>query len=106
MIIVARQINGISLNGPEYLLDDNGEILRFENKDRAIAYLKKIAGMSAEEIGQLSFVYTNERKECNCHLCEKRDDCYMYGKFQRLPRDSNGLGGLGLCPKLTEEVIP
>ena len=42
--------------------------------------------------------YTNESKECECHLCEKRDDCFIAYKFQRLPRNPDG--GLGMCPKL------
>ena len=44
--------------------------------------------------------YTNESRECECHLCEKRDDCYIRDKFQRLPRNPDGTGGLGMCPKL------
>ena len=44
--------------------------------------------------------YTNENRECECHLCEKRDDCHVREKFQRLPRNPDGTGGLGMCPKL------
>ena len=44
--------------------------------------------------------YTNENRECECHLCEKRDDCFIAFKFQRLPRNPDGTGGLGMCPKL------
>ena len=100
-IIVGRHIEGISLNGLEYLLDDNGEIMKFPTEQHAIRYLKE-HGAGDEEIYWFKFIYTNESRECKCHLCEKRDDCYMKDKFQRLPRDkTNGLG-LGLCPKLEE----
>ena len=100
-IIVARHIEGITINDYEYLLDENGEIMRFKSKEHAVRYLKE-HGADDEEIYFMSFIYTNESRECKCHLCEKRDDCYMKDKFQRLPRDkTNGLG-LGLCPKLEE----
>ena len=98
-IIVGRHIEGITINDYEYLLDENGEIMRFKSKEHAVRYLKE-HGADDEEIYFMSFIYTNESRECKCHLCEKRDDCYMKDKFQRLPRDkTNGLG-LGLCPKL------
>ena len=100
-IIVGRHIEGILLNDLEYLLDENGEIMKFRTKEHAIRYLQE-HGADGEEIYYMSFIYTNESRECKCHLCEKRDDCYMKDKFQRLPRDkTNGLG-LGLCPKLEE----
>lgn len=98
-IIVGRSAEGISLNDLEYLLDENGEIMKFKSKEHAIRFLKE-HGADDEEIYFMRFIYTNESRECKCHMCEKRDDCYMYGKFQRLPRENtNGLG-LGLCPKL------
>lgn len=34
-IIVGRPINGISLNGLEFLLDENGEIMKFITKAHA-----------------------------------------------------------------------
>lgn len=98
-IIVGRPINGITLNDLEYLLDESGDIMKFKSKEHAVHYLKE-HGADDEEIYYMSFIYTNESRECKCHLCEKRDDCYIKDKFQRLPRDkTNGLG-LGLCSKL------
>lgn len=98
-IIVGRSAEGISLNDLEYLLDENGDIMKFKSEEHAIRFLKE-HGADDDEIYFMHFIYTNESCECKCHICEKRDDCYMYGKFQRLPRETtNGLG-LGLCPKL------
>ena len=98
-IIVVRHIEGITINDYEYLLDESGEVMKFKSKEHAIHYLKE-HGADDEEIYFMRFIYTNESRECKCHLCEKRDDCYIKDKFQRLPRDkTNGLG-LGLCPKL------
>ena len=39
MIIVGRPINGISINGLEYLLDENNKNLEFENEKAAKDYL-------------------------------------------------------------------
>ena len=39
-IIVGRAINGISLNGNEYLLDDEtGKVKEFESREAAVDYL-------------------------------------------------------------------
>ena len=98
-IIVGRHFEGITLNGLEYLLDENGDIMTFPTEDHAVRYLKE-HGADDEEIYYMSFIYTNESRECKCHLCEKRDDCFIAYKFQRLPRNPDGTGGLGMCPKL------
>lgn len=82
-----------------YLLAENGERMKFPTKEHAVRYLKE-HGADDEEISLHSFIYTNESRECKCHLCEKRDDCFIAYKFQRLPRRADGTGGLGMCPKL------
>ena len=82
-----------------YLLAENGERMKFPTKEHAIRYLKEHSA-DDEEIYFMSFIYTNESRECECHLCEKRDDCFIAYKFQRLPRNPDGTGGLGMCPKL------
>ena len=104
MIIVGKYIEDISLNDLEYLLDDDGSVMKFKSKEHAIAYLKR-KGFDNEDIYFLRFIYTNENKECNCYLCERKSDCYIADKFQRLPRESTRGLGLGLCPKL-KEVYP
>lgn len=100
-IIVARHIEGITINDYEYLLDENGDVMKFRTKEHAISYLKE-NGVSDEEIYYMNFIYTNESRECKCHLCEKRGDCYIQDKFQRLPKETTRGLGLGLCPKLQE----
>lgn len=37
--VVARPIEGITINGLEFLLDDEGEMLLFESKDEAKQFL-------------------------------------------------------------------
>ncbi len=83
----------------EYKLDENDELMKFPSREHAVGFLKS-QGMTNNEIDSMSFIYTNESRECNCFLCEKRHGCYIRDKFQRLPRGEDGLGGLGLCPKL------
>ena len=39
MIAVGRQINGITINGLEYLLDDYGEVMTFDTEFDARDYL-------------------------------------------------------------------
>ena len=38
-IVIGRPIEGISLNGLEYLLDENGEYKMFDSKEDAKAFL-------------------------------------------------------------------
>jgi len=38
--LIARPINGISLNGNEYLLNDDGSEMEFETKDDCLNYIK------------------------------------------------------------------
>ncbi len=49
MTYVKRPINGISINGTEYLLNDVNEPMYFSNEQAAITYLLE-KGLSQEEI--------------------------------------------------------
>jgi len=37
--VISRPINGISLNGNEYVLNDDGNVLEFENIIKALQFL-------------------------------------------------------------------
>ena len=37
--VIGRPINGISINGLEYLLDENGKIIKFNDRDDCIKYI-------------------------------------------------------------------
>ena len=39
MTIIGRPINGISINGLEYVLDDDGNEMQFEDENAAKAYM-------------------------------------------------------------------
>ena len=39
--LVARPINGIGVNGLEYLYDDEQELMRFKTKDDAVDFLSR-----------------------------------------------------------------
>ena len=97
------KIEIVSSSGkPYYAHDMEFNVFTFPTAEHAEKYLKQVVGLSDEEIKALNirFFYTNESRECNCSLCEKRDDCFIAYKFQRLPRNLDGTGGLGMCPKL------
>ncbi len=36
-------------------------------------------------------------KECDCSVCQHKDDCIHKGAYRRLPEE---IGGLGLCKNL------
>lgn len=41
MIMISKAINGISINGNEYLLNNNdNSVMLFESKDKAIGFLR------------------------------------------------------------------
>jgi hypothetical protein len=41
-IVIGRPINGISINGLEYLLDENGDYKQFESKEEAKTFLNSM----------------------------------------------------------------
>jgi len=53
-ITVSRAINGIGLNGDEFLLDDEGNVLTFPNEQNARTYLEK-KGVPKDEIDTFNF---------------------------------------------------
>ncbi|GEM_PF-2274704 len=54
-ILVGKPIAGITLNGLEYLMAENGTPLSFPNLEQAHAFLQK-RGLTKDEIEELSFV--------------------------------------------------
>lgn len=51
--VIARPINGISLNGLEYVLDEFGEVKRFETRCDAVDFLKGHGYILDEEIREM-----------------------------------------------------
>jgi hypothetical protein len=54
-LMVGRPINGITINGDEYLLDDKGEVIKFKSRAEAEKYLLA-HDLTAEEIEGLRFI--------------------------------------------------
>jgi hypothetical protein len=54
MITVSRPYLGISLNGDEFLLDDSGNVMKFQNKEQAREFLID-SGMEEYELDALNF---------------------------------------------------
>ena len=40
--VIARAINGISINGNEYLLDENGEVLEFNTREDCARHCESV----------------------------------------------------------------
>lgn len=57
MIEVARAIEGISINGKEFLLDENGNTMKFESRETAFKFLKSkgFENLSDEEMEDAFF---------------------------------------------------
>lgn len=56
-IKIGRPINGISLNGLEYVLDDAGNEMLFRDEDAAVSFLHKHGYTDADiEDGDIAFV--------------------------------------------------
>ena len=62
-VIVGKHINGITLNGYDYLLDDNNEICAFSSKNDAISFLHS-KGIRNDEIQYMKFFY-----DVKCPYC-------------------------------------
>ena len=56
-VIVGKPINGISLNGNEWLLDENDDIMVFDNKKVAITFLEQYYHDFTEEDFEDNFVF-------------------------------------------------
>ena len=55
-VIVARPVNGITLNDElEYLLDDGGEVRTFDSEEQARAFLVA-AGVGLEELRHMVII--------------------------------------------------
>ena len=54
MIVVGKHINDISLNPLEYLLDDDGNFMEFDDEEKAKEFLK-CKGFTDEAIEWLTF---------------------------------------------------
>lgn len=56
MVIIARPLRGVSLNGNEYLLDENGEAMSFTTVQDAKNFLKQ-NDVSEEDIEAEGIVF-------------------------------------------------
>jgi hypothetical protein len=61
-VMVARAINGISINGLEYLLQPDGNVMTFSSKEEAVECLKE-HGVSDAEIESFEFIVEDEGGE-------------------------------------------
>jgi|TARA_R100001086_G_scaffold181029_1_gene100693 hypothetical protein len=61
MWCIARHINGISINGDEYILDENNDLKTFENQEDALSFI------GVEDIDELegSGIFLVSEEEAN-----------------------------------------
>ncbi|MBA4124400.1 MAG: hypothetical protein H0X72_18305 [Acidobacteria bacterium] len=62
MISVSRPVNGISINGDEFLLDENNEVILFPDKMAALDWLHE-CGVTDEEVEGFNFNNEDEDGE-------------------------------------------
>lgn len=63
MIQVGKPINGISLNGDEWLLNDNGTVREFKDKDEAMTFLRDAGIDLTDEEMEDAFTFKNIEEE-------------------------------------------
>ena len=61
--MIARAINAISLNGNEFLLDNDNRVMSFKNKEDAVAMLKEKTGLSEEDAWEQHAILIWEEKD-------------------------------------------
>ena len=67
-IAICRPINGIPLNGREYLVDSDGSAICFESEEKAKRFLKDI-GFSEEDIEDMGIEFEEiEEDKFQCEI--------------------------------------
>lgn len=52
---IGRPVEGVTLNGNEYVLDDDGELMTFDGKEDALDFLKA-CGLTDDDIEEQGIV--------------------------------------------------
>lgn len=61
-VLIGRPINGISINGLEYVLDENGEPIKFETDEQARQFLKE-HGIGKRKIEKCGILFVDAKEE-------------------------------------------
>ena len=64
-IVIGRYINGIALNGVEYLTNADGDLVNFESKEKAKDFLRDNVTDNEDDL-ECCFVYKIHTKCLNC----------------------------------------
>ena len=112
-VIVGRPINGISLNGLEYILDDEGEIRYFNSIEEAKALLRE-HGYDDEDMEDYLVFKESEDRTCfrcgsplfksdiagytyQCFHCD--EDFYAFEQEDRLDALKDEIAGMAQVPR-------
>ena len=60
MIAIGRPINGISLNGLEYVINDDGNIMTFKSELEAKTFLREVVGLTDDDMYYMVFEEVND----------------------------------------------
>lgn len=82
MYKIGRPINGISLNGNEYVCDENGKLMLFDSKEQALAMLYD-AGYTDKSIDASGIIIQEEHIT---FAAAKNENDTIYCKWLRLGR--------------------
>lgn len=112
-VIIGRPINDISLNGLEYILDDEGEIRYFDSIDEAKALLRE-HGYDDEDMEDYLVFKESEDRTCfrcgsplfksdiagytyQCFHCD--EDFYAFEQEDRLDTLKDEIAGMAQVPR-------
>ena len=63
-VIIGRPINGITINGLEYVLDENGDPMKWATEEQARQFLKE-HGIGEKEIEETGIEFEEEEEYDN-----------------------------------------
>ena len=72
-LVIGKHINDITLNPLEYIVDDNGNYMEFENKENAVKFLKE-HGFTDDDMWWLRFQWHTICLQCGEEVFVNEDD--------------------------------
>lgn len=66
MVTISKAINGISINGNETLLNEDGSVMEFKDKEEAISFLRDHGFDLTDEEFEDDFTFTTYSVEGQC----------------------------------------
>lgn len=61
---IGRPIGGVFLNGIEYLLDDDGDVKTFNDRDSCLEFITDTFGIEGDDAADYVFEYDENKSLC------------------------------------------